>query len=318
MSMPRKRRALRAAVQKSEVHYRERVLQLAQERPAEHLLYAGRGGERQSAASGSPPLSLYRHVAEGVEIALLIKGAARVLTPREAFHLTPGKLLVIDHDVYHVHLPEARGRNHLIFWCHLKQTSADLADTRYAPPDPIDFGLPGLVLTGRTDVQSIGAAIAAELASHDWGYRQAALDLLSYLSCILVRRLLEGRATLRKRQESPAISGDPATCQTIHAALDFCEANFHRKVTRTEIARAVGYSPKHLGHLVTKNLGYSISDHLRNLRAAEAKHLLETSRLSIREIAQAVGYDDPTHFTRAFKRATDLSPQAYRRRLSAL
>jgi two-component system response regulator YesN len=136
------------------------------------------------------------------------------------------------------------------------------------------------VLTGRTDVQSIGAAIAAELASHDWGYRQAALDLLSYLSCILVRRL--------------------------------------RKVTRTEIARAVGYSPKHLGHLVTKNLGHSISDHLWNLRVAEAKHILETSRLSIREIAQAVGYDDPTHFTRAFKRAVGVSPQAYRARLSAL
>lgn len=44
----------------------------------------------------------------------------------------------------------------------------------------------------------------------------------------------------------------------------------------------------------------------------EARRLLGFTPLSVKEIAARLGYADPFHFSRAFKGATGLSPQAYR------
>jgi transcriptional regulator GlxA family with amidase domain len=137
--------------------------------------------------------------------------------------------------------------------------------------------------------------------------------LLSYLACILIRRLHREVAVPSAQTEPPAISGDPRLWEVIDAALGVCEANFRNGISRADVARAVGYSPGHLGHVFSSYLGHSLSDHLRNLRIGEGRHLLETTSLSIGEIAQAVGYTDPAHFARAFQRVTGTSPTEYRR-----
>jgi len=47
-------------------------------------------------------------------------------------------------------------------------------------------------------------------------------------------------------------------------------------------------------------------------------YLLESSEMSIGEIARSLGYTGPSHFSHAFTRATDLSPKAYRERLRGM
>jgi AraC-like DNA-binding protein len=51
---------------------------------------------------------------------------------------------------------------------------------------------------------------------------------------------------------------------------------------------------------------------LDNRREALAKRLLENSRMSIAEIASALGYAENASFTRAFRRWTKTSPRRYR------
>jgi AraC-like DNA-binding protein len=81
------------------------------------------------------------------------------------------------------------------------------------------------------------------------------------------------------------------------------------------VAAEVGYSPSHLGYLFSTYLGYSVSDFLLTLRVAEATRLLKDFDLTVSGIASAVGYSDPAHLTRAFKRAVGISPAVYRQRL---
>ncbi|MCM3873745.1 MAG: helix-turn-helix transcriptional regulator [Pyrinomonadaceae bacterium] len=52
--------------------------------------------------------------------------------------------------------------------------------------------------------------------------------------------------------------------------------------------------------------------YLRSLRMERAKHLLESSFLSIKEIGHLVGLNDESHFVRDFKKAYGLSPKCYR------
>ncbi len=60
--------------------------------------------------------------------------------------------------------------------------------------------------------------------------------------------------------------------------------------------------------------GYAPLDYVQTLRIEEAKQMLETTSEAIDEIAEAVGYDEPSSFRRLFKRTTGTNPHQYRLR----
>jgi AraC-like DNA-binding protein len=298
--------------------YRKRLLQLASERSPEDLIFPRQRGHQPT--DGPVRGSLYQHAVTGVEIALCVEGDARVATPREMVLLTPNRLLVLERGVFHAQLASSPLRGHTVTWLHLDGSRAFIGDSICRPSKgEVQCTLelvPGLLLEGRTNVESTGAAIASELGSRDWGYPRAVAGLLHYLVCILMRRLGRGPVVSSRATESPAIPGDQRTWSAIQKALEFCDENFRRRISHAEVGRAVGYSSRYLSHLMSTQLGQTLADHLRNLRIAEARRLLEETDLSIRAIADAVGYDDPAHFSRAFGRAVGVSPRAFRRHLA--
>lgn len=64
--------------------------------------------------------------------------------------------------------------------------------------------------------------------------------------------------------------------------------------------------------------GFTPIEYVQALRVEEAKQMLETDRLSNDEVGVAIGYDDPASFRRVFKRATGLSPAAYRKKFQRI
>lgn len=78
-------------------------------------------------------------------------------------------------------------------------------------------------------------------------------------------------------------------------------------------AELCGYEARTLGRKL-KAKGTTISREIANLRRDEAIKLLTSSKRSISDIASAVGYNDPSVFTRSFKRWTGYSPREYRKR----
>ncbi len=64
--------------------------------------------------------------------------------------------------------------------------------------------------------------------------------------------------------------------------------------------------------------GMAPIDHLHNLRIEEAKRLLEGTGKPFDEISAEVGYENVAFFRRLFKRATGLTPGAYRRMFQPL
>ncbi|HEX8089322.1 MAG TPA: helix-turn-helix transcriptional regulator, partial [Blastocatellia bacterium] len=50
-----------------------------------------------------------------------------------------------------------------------------------------------------------------------------------------------------------------------------------------------------------------------NLRMEEARRLLRETKMSVIDVALEVGYANPSHFARLFRRETGLSPSDYRR-----
>ena len=67
-------------------------------------------------------------------------------------------------------------------------------------------------------------------------------------------------------------------------------SNLHRKLPLEEIASAVDVSVWWLCHIFKSETGLSPIQYLKTLRMERARHLLQTSSLSFRNITRGVGY----------------------------
>lgn len=84
------------------------------------------------------------------------------------------------------------------------------------------------------------------------------------------------------------------------------------ELSLAELAQSVNLSVWRLSHIFKSDVGMPPIRYLRLLRMEKAKHLLESSFLSVKEIAYQVGLNDESHFVRDFKSTYGSSPALYR------
>src|SRR3954447_7769183 len=80
----------------------------------------------------------------------------------------------------------------------------------------------------------------------------------------------------------------------------------------TDLARAVNVSPSYLTRLFREETGRPPARFARDVRLERAYFLLRTSFLSVKEIMAEVGWNDPSHFCRDFRREFGDSPSGIR------
>ena len=98
----------------------------------------------------------------------------------------------------------------------------------------------------------------------------------------------------------------------LRKVFDFIEANYHQPITLYEVAQAVGYSPTYSTNLVRCQTGYTLYSWVVERRMAEARSLLLNTDQPINQIATAVGYPDPGHFIRHFRKIHNITPKMWR------
>ncbi len=84
------------------------------------------------------------------------------------------------------------------------------------------------------------------------------------------------------------------------------------ELSLSEFAQSVNLSVWRLCHIFKSDVGMPPIRYLRLLRMERAKDLLESSFLSVKEIAFQVGVNDESHFVRDFKSTYGFSPALYR------
>lgn len=95
-------------------------------------------------------------------------------------------------------------------------------------------------------------------------------------------------------------------------SLAFIERNCLRPLTLKEVAKAVGRSPAYVTTALTRATGRSAVEWIIAGRMAEARRLLLHSDERVEDVAERVGYADPTHFIRMFQREHGATPAAWR------
>lgn len=99
----------------------------------------------------------------------------------------------------------------------------------------------------------------------------------------------------------------------IRQALKVMEERYAEKLTLQDVADSCYVSQWHLSKLLNRFRKQSFYDILNEIRVRRAKELLKNPRLKISEISELVGYADPAHFAKIFKKITGVSANEYRR-----
>ncbi|TYP77317.1 hybrid sensor histidine kinase/response regulator transcription factor [Aquimarina intermedia] len=93
----------------------------------------------------------------------------------------------------------------------------------------------------------------------------------------------------------------------------FIEENLDNSSFSVEqLADKLNISRVQLYRKIKAILGINISDYIHNIRLDRARAMLDDSKLSISEIAYAVGFSSPNYFSTSFKNKFNKTPKAYR------
>jgi AraC-like DNA-binding protein len=98
----------------------------------------------------------------------------------------------------------------------------------------------------------------------------------------------------------------------VAASVTMLRRDIGRPHRLEELATAAGMSVTHYSALFRRHTGFAPIDFLIRLRVQQACRLLDTTKLSVTEIASRVGYEDAYYFTRSFRRVMSCAPRRYR------
>lgn len=84
-------------------------------------------------------------------------------------------------------------------------------------------------------------------------------------------------------------------------------------LTLASVADYVGLNEKYFSNRFTKETGETFSSYLTQLRVQKARELLRTTTFKVYEISEMVGYRNPEHFNRMFKKVCGISPAQFRK-----
>lgn len=102
--------------------------------------------------------------------------------------------------------------------------------------------------------------------------------------------------------------------EPLRKALVFLHGTYTRSdVGISALPEIAGVSNPTLIRMFHQYCGKSPMEHLTEMRMELAKNLLESTDLSIKEIAGRVGYNDPLYFSSVFRKFSGMSPRAFRR-----
>lgn len=100
--------------------------------------------------------------------------------------------------------------------------------------------------------------------------------------------------------------------ETTELILKYISNNLDQSLTVSQLAEKIGMDPRQFHYLFLKRMGMCPKKYLIHCKMERAKELLEDENYSITYISGMVGYDDPLHFSRIFKKYTGISPSHYR------
>lgn len=128
-------------------------------------------------------------------------------------------------------------------------------------------------------------------------------SLLEFLSLAIESNYKSQQVVRHRHEYAPDVY--------VNHALDYIRKNYDT-IKVTDVARYIGINRSYLTNIFKKKMGVSPQEYLLQYRLDKGSKLLLETHLSIQEVAQRIGYDNPLTFSKMFKSVYGVSPRKYR------
>ena len=109
----------------------------------------------------------------------------------------------------------------------------------------------------------------------------------------------------------PVVSYDTKQ-QLVKDSLKYIEKHYQEPMSVMDISRALGTSTSYLSRIFKESTGETIIRTINNKRIEKAKAYLKETDLKVYEVADILGFENVTYFSRFFKKHTGVSPKDYK------
>lgn len=140
------------------------------------------------------------------------------------------------------------------------------------------------------------------------------------LEAARARRTQSGRtpqASLAKMPMELRFHPHSAPPSRLQRAIAHVNKNYDHPLAETEVASLCQMSPSRFCREFKFAFGVTFVEYLSRHRIGEAKRLLGNRNIPVTDVASAVGFLDPSYFTRVFRKLEGASPTEYRDALAA-
>lgn len=143
--------------------------------------------------------------------------------------------------------------------------------------------------------------IMRNLTSFNERGRAAECGMLGYLY-VLFSELIHERIEYASGTESDAY---------VSQAIRFINSHYAESIDINDVVYMIGVDRTYFYRLFKKKMGVSPKEYLVNIRLEKALVLMHDTKLTLKEIAQQVGYDSYDSFLRIFKRKKGFLPTQF-------
>ena len=215
------------------------------------------------------------------EIVCFLAGSGKELMDGREFPVAPGSFCVISPGTRHTEIFDGDGE--ILF------IGFEYAGSELIPKE-------GAYVSDDNSVPSFMKRIMKEYTLQETDYKVSALALLDLL--------LVGIKRSKGSQDKK--------CRDLDYIKAYLEQYYSQRISFSQLAALSGYSYDYFRSVFTKRFGVSPQEYLIRVRLANARLMLENTRLSCTEIAYSCGFSNASQLSSMFKRSFGKPPSAFR------
>ncbi|OAB47541.1 response regulator transcription factor [Paenibacillus antarcticus] len=104
----------------------------------------------------------------------------------------------------------------------------------------------------------------------------------------------------------------PKYSSLVEAGIQYLQDNYDRNISLEEVCAHLAVSKNYFSYLFKRETQHNLWAYLTDIRLNKSKELLTTTDMKSYEIAYTVGYDNPSYFSKLFKKTTGQTPNEFR------
>lgn len=198
-----------------------------------------------------------------------------------------------DPQIYDVY-PKEKGE---FFWVHFTGSEVENILTECGIPKERNVFWAGIT----SDIRSMYCQMIRELQTQGAHFEELLRMNLRHLFLLMNRHLTE----------NPSVESDVQG--DIIQALGWFERHWREPISIDDYAARSRLTPYWFRQKFKAFTGTTPMQYVISLRMANAMNLMESTDYNIEQIAEAVGYDNPSYFRRLFRKHTGISPSEYKK-----